>query len=227
MDDGRVTTGPIERSTVSLDPPDVSIVDPAGRGDGPDDPHGDAGPGAPRSPLGLRPPRPGWRQVGVVVLVVGAVLGAAAVHGKAAEARRSAAHARAGAAETAARRTRAEAEVDVRLAALEASYAEAAEATAARRAQVDRLVELQLAEDTLDEVVAEARRDTAAVEAERQGLDDQVEQQAVDLPQLEGCLAEVRPLLDTAFLATVNPGIVVPTISPACRALLAAVGGGA
>ncbi len=166
------------------------------------------------------------RRWGGLLLLALALLGAVTTQRSAAGARREAEAVRAQSAAMATRRVRAEAAVDARLTALDASYVQAAGASAARQAQRARLVELQLAEDTLTDVVATARRDTAAVEAERQGLDERVQQQGADLPQLEGCLAEVRPLLDTAFLATADPGIVVPPVSPACRSLLDALAGG-
>lgn len=163
------------------------------------------------------------RRWGGLLLVALAVLGAVAAQWSAAEAGRAATAARADREAVAARLARAEATVDARLAALGPSFAAAADASSARQAQRARLVEMQLAEDTLTDVVATARQDTAAVEAERQGLDEQVHRQGADLPQLEGCLAEVRPLLDAAFLAATDPDLVVPSVSPACRALLDAL----
>lgn len=163
------------------------------------------------------------RSWGSLLFLTLAVLGAVTMQWSTVTARREAEGIRDDREAVAAELARAEATVDARLAALGPSYAEAADASAARRAQRARLVDMQLAEDTLTDVVAAARRDTADVEAERAGLDERVQRQGADLPQLEGCLAEVRPLLDAAFLAVSDPDVVVPAVSPACRALLDAL----
>lgn len=177
--------------------------------------------GSPRPSTARRRVRTALAALGLVALVAVPV----AARQSAVEARREATEARARAAAAVARRTRAEARVEAARPPLASSFVEAGEATAARDVQRARLVELQLAEDTLEEVVDEARRATEAVEAEQQGVGAEVQQQAVDLPQMEGCLAAIRPLVDAAFLATVHPGVEVPDISPACRTLLSVVEG--
>lgn len=188
-----------------------------------------AGPADPDLAATVGPSRrrrwPTWRQAVVGGVVAGALVGAAATQDAALRARREAAEARVDAAHAAGRRAQFEDQAVTGELVRTRTEANAAGAAEARRAQRERLVELQLAEDSLEEAVATARRDADEVEAERDQLDDQVQQQATDLPQLERCLAEVRPLLDTAFLAAFNPGLVVPPVSPVCRALLAAVDG--
>lgn len=178
-------------------------------------------PASPRRPRLRRLARAAAGALALAVVVAVPV----AARQAAADARRQADLARAEAGAAAAHRTRVEEQVEGALGPLDESYGAAAEATAARSVQRARLAELQLAEDALEEEVAAAQRSTEAVEAEQRGVGAEVEQQAVDLPQLEGCLAEVRPLVDAAFLATVFPGTVVPGISPTCRSLLAVVEG--
>ena len=65
-----------------------------------------------------------------------------------------------------------------------------------------------------------------STEATRDATATRVQRQAVELPQLEACLVEVRRSLDRAFHATNNPRITVPPLSDTCRVLSSAAGGG-
>lgn len=98
----------------------------------------------------------------------------------------------------------------------------AAADVAAQRAQ---LADLAIAEANLEQVVADARAATAATEETRDETATKVQGQAIELPQLEACLIEVRRSLDLAFHATNNPTIVVPPLSDTCRVLSTATPG--
>lgn len=99
----------------------------------------------------------------------------------------------------------------------------AARDVAAQRAQ---LADLAIAEADLERVVAETLATTEDTEATRDATATRVQRQAVELPQLEACLVEVRRSLDRAFHATNNPRITVPPLSDTCRVLSTAAAGG-
>jgi hypothetical protein len=125
----------------------------------------------------------------------------------------------------AARRT-AEAEVASRLEDMGRARGDARAAAGDVAAQRAQLADLAIAEADLERVVAEARASTEGTEATRDATATRVQRQAVELPQLEACLVEVRRSLDRAFHATNNPRITVPPLSDTCRVLSTAAGGG-
>ncbi len=156
---------------------------------------------------------------GVLLVPVGALVARA-------DAEREATTAAAEADQAAAARRATDEEVAAGLDGLAVARADARTAAADVAAQRAQLADLAIAEADLERVVAETRATTEDTEETRDATATRVQRQAVELPQLEACLVEVRRSLDRAFHATNNPRITVPPLSDTCRVLSSAAGGG-
>jgi predicted NUDIX family NTP pyrophosphohydrolase len=166
------------------------------------------------------------RRVGAVGVAAGVLLVPAWALAARTDAERAATTAAADAEEAASARRAAEDEVAAGLDGLGVARGDARTAAGDVAAQRAQLADLAIAEADLERVVAETRATTEDTEATRDATATRVQRQAVELPQLEACLVEVRRSLDRAFHATNNPRITVPPLSDTCRVLSTAAAGG-